>query len=363
MRQLDPASDQLGLVAFHHAGSCGIGEGDPVGGIDADDAIGDGIQDDSLLPVQLANAHFLTCARHELPHRAANGFDGGHQVGVLPHELTGEALHHGNHLIADPDGNGPSRDEAIEPRGGSAQKGRTLAHIGDPARLAERPNQPRKPLSARENRRLGLVIKVLAGTPFGGPGNARADGTLRFIDVPQGGELAGESSAKSLQYAGEPFVHRGGFADDLADHQLDPQAALAPVLLCDVPENAADRNRLGLLAAAAQAGFHFDVFAAGVLQAQRMMLYAHAVQRLVKQRGCFRLYLGRKRRLESDKRFELRRVHAEEALPRGIHVEIAAARTERGDHLRGIIEEVAVAFFAFAQRVFGAACGAQVDGD
>ena len=222
---------------------------------------------------------------------------------------------------------------------------------------------PGQALTAGEDQRLGFEMKILAGASVGVPGNAGADGMLRFIHGPESGELAGEGSAERFEHAGEPFVHGGGFANDLADDELDAQAALAAVLLRNVAEDAAHRNRSGLLTAAAEAGFHFDVLAGGVLQPQRMVFHAHAVQRLVEQSRGFGLHFRREGGLEADERLELRGIHAEQRLPRRVHVEIAAARTERGNHLRGVVEQIAVALLALPQRVFGASRRAQVDGN
>src|SRR5579875_715467 len=75
------------------------------------------------------------------------------------------------------------------------------------------------------------------------------------------------------------------------------------------------------------------------------------------------LNLGRERGFEADESFELGRIHPEERLPRGIHVKVAAARAEGGDHLSRVLEEIAIAFLAFTQGMFGAAGGAEIDGD
>src|SRR6185437_5750014 len=64
----------------------------------------------------------------------------------------------------------------------------------------------------------------------------------------------------------------GGFADDLADDELNAEAALAAVLLGDFAEGGADGDGSGFLAAAAEAGFDFDGLAGGVLEAERMAL-------------------------------------------------------------------------------------------
>ncbi len=94
-----------------------------------------------------------------------------------------------------------------------------------------------------------------------------------------------------------------------------------------------------------------------------MMFDADAVERFVKEGGGLGLDFGRKGGFEADEGFKLGGIHAEESLPGRVDVQIAAARAEGGDHLRGVIEQVAVALFAFAQGVLGATGGAQVDGD
>ncbi len=120
---------------------------------------------------------------------------------------------------------------------------------------------PGKPFAAGEQHGLGIAQKFFAGAAFSAPGNTRTDDVLRFVDRPEGGEFAGEGAAEGLQHVEQTFVQRGAFRDDLADDELDAQAALAAVLLGHVAEDAADRNRSGLFAAAAEAGFHLDVFA------------------------------------------------------------------------------------------------------
>jgi hypothetical protein len=94
-----------------------------------------------------------------------------------------------------------------------------------------------------------------------------------------------------------------------------------------------------------------------------MVLDADTVEGFVEEGGGLGLDFRGERGFESDQRLELGGVHSEERLPRGIDVEITAAGTERGDHLGGIVKEVAVAGFAFAQSMLGAAGGAQVYGD
>ena len=128
---------------------------------------------------------------------------------------------------------------------------------------------------------------------------------LGFIDGPERGEFAGEGKAEGFEDAGEAFVDGGGFGDDLADDELDAEAAFAAVLLGDVAEDAADGNRAGLFTAAAEAGFDFDVLSGGILQTHGMLFDVDSMQRFMEEGSGFGLHFGRKGRFEANEGLEL----------------------------------------------------------
>src|SRR5581483_11930884 len=229
-------TDELPFRTADHGGSGRIHEVDAIGGIDADDAIGNGVKDEGFLPVELANAEFLTGAGDELAKGAADGLHRGEKIGIFGEDLAVEAFDDVNDLIAYADGHRPSGKKAVEAGGSAPGEGRVVTHLVNPVSFAQGPDQPRKALPEGGDLGERLTQQLFAGAAAGQPGSPGANDVLGFVDDPQGGKLAAEGGAERLEDAGQTFIKRSGFGDDLADHQLNAEAALAAVLLGNIAE-------------------------------------------------------------------------------------------------------------------------------
>ena len=178
------------------------------------------------------------------------------------------------------------------------------------------------------------------------PGAPQAvENSSRFssgVDLPFDGHVPSLGDAQRLQDA-----HRGRFrgsalAHDLAHHQLQRQAVLALLLLGHVAQQAADGERIAGLLPLAQAQLQFQYAPVGCVVAQRGAVNRFAVQGAAEQRSHLGTATGPEQLL---KRFQCQQrgmVQAKTPLPGGIGVQKSSRRAQRGDHLAGVLKQVAV---------------------
>ncbi len=173
---------------------------------------------------------------------------------------------------------------------------------------------------------------------------------MRLLGVhhPFDGHVPSLREAQRLQDAHARGLARRVFPYDLAHGKLQRQPVLALLLLGHVAQQAAHRQRNARLLAPAQAQLQVQYAAVGCMVAQRRALHGLAVQRAAEQRRRLGPHVRGKQILEGMKILKPRGVHSEAALPRRIGIEKLSCRAERGQHLGGVLEEVAVPLLRLA---------------
>ena len=123
------------------AGGGGIGKADLAVAVDAADAVGDRVEQDLLLAVELFGpAAFLGAGQH-LAQRGGGGLDGGHGFAVFAEPEVAVKLEDGQDVVADAHRHGPAGDHLLAQRGLNAGAGGT--------RSSGRRSRRRGPLSRR----------------------------------------------------------------------------------------------------------------------------------------------------------------------------------------------------------------------
>jgi hypothetical protein len=182
------------------------------------------------------------------------------------------------------------------------------------------------------------------------------------VDLPFEGHVPALRDAEGLKNAHGGDFRGGVFAHDLADHQLQGQAVLALLLLGHVAQQAAHGQRIAGLLPLAQAQFQFQYAAVGCVWRKD----ARSTTRRPGRGGRGPPLRRGWRAKELFKRIEGEQsgssVQAEASLPGGIGIEKLSRRAERGDHLAGVFEEVAIPLLRFAERLLLAQGRALVHG-
>ena len=103
-----------------------------------------------------------------------------------------------------------------------------------------------------------------------------------------------------------------------------------------------------MVLAAAEACLQFANHPVCILHPQIGAIDALPMQGAIKQASRVGLHLHRKSCLEAVQAFKGSRVLTKTRLPRRVDIEVLGPWAQRGDHFLGVVEQVAVALFAFA---------------
>ena len=331
------------------AGGGGIGKADQAVAVHAADAVGDRVEQNLLLAVEfLGPAAFLGAGQH-LPQRSGRGLNGGHGFAVFAQPEVAVELQDRQNLVAHAHRHRPAGDHLLAQGGLDAGTGGTEVRS---AIQTARPSFQARPGSSAPLARVSPMlswIRVSARRP-GAPQAVENSSRFSFcVHLPFDGQIPSLGDAKRLEDA-----HGGNFggralAHDLAHHELQRQAMFALLLLGHVAQQAAHGQRIAGLLPLAQAQFELQDAAVGGVVAQRGALHRLAVQGAAKERGHLGAATRPKEIFKRIQRQQRRLVQAKASLPCGIGIQEAPRRAQRGNHLAGVLKQVAIALLRLAQ--------------
>ena len=194
------------------------------------------------------------------------------------------------------------------------------------------------------------------------PGGAEFEMALFGVNDPLDGHIPALGDTECLENARGGDLGGDVFAHNLTDDELQREPVFALFLLGDVPEQAAHGEGIAGLLALAQAELEIEDAAIGGAVTERGAVDRIPMKDAAEEVGRFAAAIGPKELLEGFKAQQGGIVVAETAFPGRIGIEEAARGAECGDHLAGILEEVAVSLLGLKQCLFLPQGRALVDG-
>ena len=231
---MDGASGQARGGRSQQASGGGIGKADQPMAVDAADAVGHRIQKDLLLPGQFVGPAALPRSRQHLPQRCGHRLDGGDGLLVFAQQELAVKLENRQHLVAHAYRHRPARHHGMPQRGCNPWSGRSGFQIGNPNGTALQPDPAGKAHAAGQRYAHALLDHGLGGSVRGAPGGAELENVFFAVDFPFESQVPALRDAQRFENPHGGHIGRSVLSHDLADHQLQGQAVLAPFLLGDI---------------------------------------------------------------------------------------------------------------------------------